>query len=143
MKNLKINYLKHSILLALICFLSVNCQRDMSDDATLSTYSKNGEVFIDGFSAGLGYGAFGGSKYTAFTVDKEVKYDKGISNSLSQFIDEAWAEIEGYYLLIKEFFAQTTNINYDTNWDTFSKMMMRRLLGINPLFLWGRRRRAH
>jgi len=75
MKNLKINYLKHSILLALICFLSVNCQRDMSDDATVSTYSKNGEVFIDGFSAGLGYGAFGGSKYTAFTVDKEVKYE--------------------------------------------------------------------
>jgi hypothetical protein len=75
MKNLKINYLKHSILLALIYFMSVNCQRDISDDATLSTYSKNGEVFIDGFSAGLGYGAFGGSKYTAFTVDKEVKYE--------------------------------------------------------------------
>lgn len=54
-------------------------------------------------------------------LDKEVKYDKGISNSLSQFIDETWAEIEGYYLLIKEFFGQTSNINYDTNWDTFSK----------------------
>lgn len=54
-------------------------------------------------------------------LDKEVKYDKGISNSLSQFIDETWAEIEGYYLLIKEFFAQTTKISYDTNWDTFSK----------------------
>ena len=75
MKNLKINYLKNTFLLALICFVSVNCQRDMSDDATLSTYSKNGDVFIDGFSAGLGYGAFGGSKYTAFTVDKEVKYE--------------------------------------------------------------------
>ncbi len=75
MKNLKINYLKNIFLLALICFFSVNCQRDMSEDATVSTYSKNGDVFIDGFSAGLGYGAFGGSKYTAFTVDKEVKYE--------------------------------------------------------------------
>jgi hypothetical protein len=54
-------------------------------------------------------------------LDKEVKYDKGISNSLSQFIDETWAEIEGHYLLVKEFFAQTTNISYDTNWDSFSK----------------------
>ncbi len=54
-------------------------------------------------------------------LDKEVKYDKGISNSLYQFIDETWAKIEGYYLLIKEFFAQTSNINYETNWDTFSK----------------------
>jgi hypothetical protein len=54
-------------------------------------------------------------------LDKEINYDKGISNSLSQFIDETWAEIEAYYLLTKEFFAQTTNIDYDTNWDTFSK----------------------
>lgn len=74
MKNIKINYLKNTLLLSLICLVSVNCDRDLSEDATLSTYSKNGEVFIDGFSAGLGYGAFGGSKYTAFTVDKEVKY---------------------------------------------------------------------
>jgi hypothetical protein len=35
------------------------------------------EVFIDGFSAGLNYGAFGGSKVTAFDVDTEVKY-KGV-----------------------------------------------------------------
>lgn len=75
MKTLKINYLKNTFLLTLFCFISINCQRDMSDDATLSTYSKNGDVFIDGFSAGLGYGAFGGSKYNAFTVDKEVKYE--------------------------------------------------------------------
>jgi hypothetical protein len=74
MKNIKINYLKIACLSAFISILNVSCERNLSDDATLSTYSKNGEVFIDGFSAGLGYGAFGGSKYTAFTVDKEVKY---------------------------------------------------------------------
>ncbi|MEI7508767.1 MAG: glycosyl hydrolase family 16 [Flavobacterium sp.] len=75
MKNIKINNVKKIFLLGLILITSVNCQRNLSDDATLSTYSKNGDVFIDGFSAGLGYGAFGGSKYTAFTVDKEVKYE--------------------------------------------------------------------
>lgn len=74
MKNIKINYLKTFFLTAFILSLNVSCERNLSDDATLSNYSKNGEVFIDGFSAGLGYGAFGGSKYTAFTVDKEVKY---------------------------------------------------------------------
>jgi hypothetical protein len=74
MKKSKIKYLKITSLLAFIVLLSVSCERDLSDDATLSTFSKNGEVFIDAFSAGLGYGAFGGSKYTAFTVDSEVKY---------------------------------------------------------------------
>ena len=58
---------------------SIGCQRDLSEDAVVSTYSKNGEVFIDAFSAGLGYGAFGGSKYTAFTVDTEVKYQGSAS----------------------------------------------------------------
>ena len=74
MKNIKINDLKKIFLLGLILMTSVNCQRNLSDDATLSTYSKNGQVFIDGFSSGLGYGAFGGSKYTAFSVDTQVKY---------------------------------------------------------------------
>ncbi|MBC7642044.1 MAG: glycosyl hydrolase family 16 [Flavobacterium sp.] len=75
MKNIKINYLKIIILTAIISIVSASCERNLADDATLSTNSKNGEVFIDGFSAGLAYGAFGGSKYTAFTVDTEVKYE--------------------------------------------------------------------
>ena len=74
MKNKKINYLKSTFLLAFVLLTSVSCERELSDDATLSTYSKNPAVFIDAFSAGLGYGAFGGSKYTAFTVDNETKY---------------------------------------------------------------------
>lgn len=74
MKNKTISYLKKIFFLALIIILNVNCERNLSDDATLSTYPKTAEVFIDGFSSGLDYGAFGGSKPTAFTVDKEVKY---------------------------------------------------------------------
>lgn len=61
-------------MLAVVLLANVSCERELSDDATLSTYSKNPAVFIDAFSAGLGYGAFGGSKYTAFTVDTETKY---------------------------------------------------------------------
>jgi hypothetical protein len=74
MKNNKINYLKSTFMLAVVLLANVSCERELSDDATLSTYSKNPAVFIDAFSAGLGYGAFGGSKYTAFTVDTETKY---------------------------------------------------------------------
>jgi len=79
MKNKKINYLKNTFVLAMILLLNVSCERDLSDDATLSTYSKNPAVFIDAFSAGLGYGAFGGSKYSAFTVDNEIKYQGSAS----------------------------------------------------------------
>ena len=75
MENRKFNYLKNTRLLVLVLVISINCDRELSDDATEATYSKTPEVFIDGFSAGLGYGAFGGSKYSAFTVDNEVKYE--------------------------------------------------------------------
>ncbi|MDZ7636483.1 MAG: hypothetical protein U5L72_19490 [Bacteroidales bacterium] len=36
-------------------------------------------MFIDGFSAGLNYAAFGGSKVTAFDVDTDVKYEGSAS----------------------------------------------------------------
>jgi hypothetical protein len=54
-------------------------------------------------------------------LDKEVKYDKGISNALNQFIDETWAEIEGHYIKIKDFFSQPIKILYNPNWNTFAK----------------------
>lgn len=74
MKNRKINYLQLTFLLSLFLLTNVSCERDLSDDAVLSTYPKTAEVFIDAFSAGLGYGAYGGSKLTAFSVDTDVKY---------------------------------------------------------------------
>lgn len=74
MKNNQLIPIKNTFILTLLVLLSSSCERELSDDATLSNFSKNPEVFIDGFSAGLGYGAFGGSKYSAFTVDTETKY---------------------------------------------------------------------
>ena len=45
----------------------------------MATYPTTPEVFIDGFSAGLYYAAYGTSKVTAFSVDNNVKY-KGTSS---------------------------------------------------------------
>ena len=63
-------------MMAILLFTS--CERD-PDVLEPATYPDIPEVFIDGFSAGLNYAAFGGSKVTAFDVDKDVKY-KGTSS---------------------------------------------------------------
>ncbi|MEJ2103799.1 MAG: hypothetical protein P8X47_04385 [Ignavibacteriaceae bacterium] len=57
----------------LFVFLFTGCERDL-DTLEPATYPDIPEVFIDAFSSGLNYAAFGGSKVTAFDVDKEVKY---------------------------------------------------------------------
>ncbi|GGP02014.1 hypothetical protein GCM10010992_04700 [Cloacibacterium rupense] len=60
-------------LLALSLLMVFGCQRDISE-LEQATYSKNPEVFIDTFSSGLNYAAFGGSDVKAFDVDTQVKY---------------------------------------------------------------------
>ncbi|HRY98026.1 MAG TPA: hypothetical protein P5550_03120 [Bacteroidales bacterium] len=61
---------------ALVCALAfvAGCERDI-EGLEPATYSTDPEVFIDDFSAGLNYAAFGGSVPTAFDVDKEVTYN--------------------------------------------------------------------
>ncbi len=59
--------------LAASLLLVLGCQRDINE-LQPATYSKNGEVFIDDFSSGLNYAAFGGSDVQAFDVDTQVKY---------------------------------------------------------------------
>lgn len=54
----------------LVVFLS-GCEND-PDDFGEAKYSSNPDVFIDTFSAGLNYAAFGNSVVTAFQVDNEV-----------------------------------------------------------------------
>ncbi|MDZ7613355.1 MAG: hypothetical protein U5K51_06300 [Flavobacteriaceae bacterium] len=75
MKIRKLIYLKITLLLALIFTFTVSCERDLSDEAEFATFPKTAEVFIDGFSGGLEYLPFSGSKLDAFTVDDETKYD--------------------------------------------------------------------
>lgn len=55
-----------------------SCTRDF-DELELAKFPAIPEVFIDEFSAGLNYAAFGGSKVTAFDVDYEVKYSGAAS----------------------------------------------------------------
>lgn len=60
--------------IGLLLMLLMGCERDVSDLGPAS-FSNNPEVFIDGFSPGLNYAAFGGSVPTAFDVDRNVTYN--------------------------------------------------------------------
>jgi hypothetical protein len=55
------------------------CEREV-DDLQPATFPANPEVFIDGFSAGLNYAAFGGAVPTAFDVDNSVTYNNSKSS---------------------------------------------------------------
>ncbi|WP_338374961.1 glycosyl hydrolase family 16 [uncultured Flavobacterium sp.] len=81
MKNRKFNYLKNTLLLGLVLIISINCERDLSDDARVATFSKTAEIFTDDFVA-MGsdfYFPYGDSKFTAFSVDREVGYNSSAS----------------------------------------------------------------
>lgn len=62
----------------LLLFLS-SCEREV-EGLEPASYPTTPEVFIDGFSAGLNYAAFGGSVPTAFDVDKDVTYNNSLAS---------------------------------------------------------------
>ncbi|MEI8047971.1 MAG: Ig-like domain-containing protein [Bacteroidota bacterium] len=76
MKNIK-TYYSITALFAIL-LIAVSCERKL-DGLELATYPTTPEVYIDGFSTGLYYAAYGTSKVTAFNVDYSVKY-KGTSS---------------------------------------------------------------
>jgi hypothetical protein len=81
MKNQKNNYLKLTLLLSLVLLTNVSCERELSDDAVLSTFPKTAEIYTDDF-VGMGsdfYKPYGGSKFTAFSVDTEEGYESNSS----------------------------------------------------------------
>jgi len=63
--------------LAILFFMG--CERDLAELET-ATYPANPDVFIDGFSGGLEYAAFGGSVPTAFNVDNETTYNNSAAS---------------------------------------------------------------
>jgi hypothetical protein len=73
MKNIKHKIFAFVLLTTLTMLIVVSCKREL-EDLDPAEFPTTPEVFIDGFSAGLNYGAFGGSKVTAFDVDTDVKY---------------------------------------------------------------------
>ncbi len=70
-RNITLNWL---ILAIFTAAFSISCEREL-DELKPVSYPIMPEVFIDDFSSGLNYAAFGGSVPTAFDVDKEVAYD--------------------------------------------------------------------
>ncbi|MGB3590771.1 MAG: hypothetical protein WBA16_03715 [Nonlabens sp.] len=55
--------------------LITGCERDVSDDAVVATFSSDGTVFIDTFSSGLDYFPFGGTVQEAFSVDTQNVFE--------------------------------------------------------------------
>jgi len=76
MKNMKSYYSITAMITILL--IAVSCERKL-DGLDLATYPTTPQVYIDGFSTGLYYAAYGTSKVTAFDVDYAVKY-KGSSS---------------------------------------------------------------
>lgn len=79
------------------CFIS-SCEREM-EDLEPARFPTNGAVFIDGFSGGLEYAAFGGSKPTAFDVDNEISFEgtSSMRYAVPDFEDPEGAYAGGSY----------------------------------------------
>jgi Bacterial Ig-like domain (group 2). len=69
--------------IGLLAVLMLGCQRELAD-LEPATNPTNPEVFINTFSPGLNYAAFGGSVPTAFDVDTKVTYNN-ISTASMRF----------------------------------------------------------
>ncbi len=86
-----------SLVLASIALL-ISCEREL-DELEPAAHPTTPEVFLDAFSPGLNYAAFGGSDVRAFNVDKEVKYSGTASMRIAvpDFEDPAGAYAGGVY----------------------------------------------
>ncbi|MDX2285451.1 MAG: hypothetical protein NW241_14895 [Bacteroidia bacterium] len=78
MKKMQYPASVYALLAALVLLTVAGCEREL-EDLEPAAFPTTPEVFIDGFSPGLSYAAFGGSKVTAFEVDNEVKYQGAAS----------------------------------------------------------------
>lgn len=75
MKSYSIYSLKKIGFAIMGVLLVLGCQNDFSD-LQEAKYSVNPDVFIDTFSPGLNFAAFGGTVVLGFQVDKDVSYNK-------------------------------------------------------------------
>jgi Bacterial Ig-like domain (group 2) len=81
MKSLKFIYTLRISLLSMIAIINTSCERELSDDATNATFPKVAEVFIEDVVA-MGsnfYFPYGGSKPTAWSVDRKEGYNSNVS----------------------------------------------------------------
>jgi hypothetical protein len=80
--------LTQHIVTVIFLILFMGCEREISD-LELATYPTNPEVFVNGFSPGLNYAAFGGSVPTAFDVDNSVTYSPNSTASMRFEVPDA------------------------------------------------------
>jgi hypothetical protein len=85
-----------SMLLGMVLIFTLGCVRP-EEELKPATYPDTAEIFIDGFSAGLEYAAFGDSKLTAFTVDENVSYEGNIGTASMRFDIPNEGDPEGPY----------------------------------------------
>ena len=81
MKNIKHTNIKKQLVVVLLMVLYYSCERELSDDVTLSTFPSTAEIFTDA-PVGLGsdfYFPFADSKLDAFSVDNEVGFESSAS----------------------------------------------------------------
>ncbi len=69
----KYNFSSVALFGALMAILYPSCTRELVDPQP-ARFPTTQEVFIDGFSGGLSYAAFGGSNVSAFEVDNDIVY---------------------------------------------------------------------
>jgi len=84
---MKLTEIKLGLLFLGVMMLLVSCQREI-DELEPAEYPANPNVFINTFSAGLNYAAFGGSVPTAFQVDTEVKIENSEASMRFEVPDE-------------------------------------------------------
>jgi len=95
--NRIIRYPLHIILAGVfVLIFTLSCERP-EEDLRPATFPSTAEVFIDGFSAGLEFNAFGDSKVTAFTVDEDVSFENVIGTSSMRFDIPNEGDPEGPY----------------------------------------------
>lgn len=72
-------FLAAPVLLSTVALAFFGCEND-PDDYEPASYSKNPQVFIDTFTSGLIYSAYGGSVVDAFQVDPAVGYNNSAAS---------------------------------------------------------------
>lgn len=121
MKTNKLTQLIPLLLLLLVSSIFTGCEREM-EDLQPAAFPDNGDVFINTFTGGLNYAAFGGSKPTAFEVveDEAFAGTASMRFAVPDFEDPAGAYAGG------SFFTETG----------------RDLTGYNVLTFWARATRS-
>lgn len=73
-------FTKNIGLVALVFFILVGCDRDLSDDAEIAGFAPTAEIFTESFGGGIrSWEPYGDSKFDVFTADDQVAFLGNVS----------------------------------------------------------------